>query len=230
MKTNRKPLASGLAAFVLTLGVIGAPTAQADDPYAVVRAFWTSHHVAAEVQDTLVAELATTGSVDAMEAGAEPVSVRTDDTGSATVSIATFADGSIAVSSIEKPPDPQPGQISPRASVYGCSATTGSGYATYKNCTVGSDNGIFKMNFLVNYEKYQGANAKILAAWNAKATSTTGSITSPTRETWRPQSSSFQQAVAKYHSDYQAWSSGMSQDVYLGFWLTSTGATSTSTS
>lgn len=229
-KMNRKSLAGVVAGVALTLSAFGAPAAQAVDAYDDVRDFWASHGVSAEVQDALVAELESTGAVDSMEPGAEPVSVHSEDTGGATVTVATFPDGSISVSTIEKPLELKPGQIAPMASVSGCTTNSGPGYVTYKSCTVAADNGIFRMSFLVSYEKYQGASAQILAAWSAKATSGTGTITSPTRELYRPQSSSVQQAVAKYHSDYKAWSNLSSQDVYLGFWLTSTGATSTSTS
>lgn len=230
MITLRKLLAGVTVGLVL----VGAPAsvAVAADPYNDVRTFWNSYGVPAAVQDSLVAELSATGTVDAAKQGAEPVSTVTRDLAGAQQTITTFADGSISVTSLEraKAQTTKRGQVSTQATIEGCRVASGSGYSNYSGCIVSADNGIFRIGFKVAYSIYNGASAKITSSGSASAASGTGTITDPTRDMWRPQSSPVQQAVVKYHSDYTAWSQGLQQDVYLGFWLTSTGGTSTSTS
>jgi hypothetical protein len=230
MMTTRRTLIAIATGLALTLGAASSAVADVPDPYEEARAFWTSHGVPAEVQDTLVDELSTTGAIDAIRHGVDPVSVETLDESDATVTVSTFPDGSISVTSVEKPVVVPPGQITTQASIAGCTAQGGSGYVNYTGCVVSADAAIFKIAFKASYSVPNGASAKITSTWGAQATSGVGTITNPTRTLWRPQASSVQQAVAKYHSDYTAWSSGLQQDVYLGFWLTSTGQTSTSTS
>lgn len=231
MRTRRRFALGAIAALWLaTISTTATAAPVATDPYESARVFWSEHGVSEQIQQSLVDKLNESGTIDAISQDAEPVSVENRRVAGAEVTVATFEDGSITVTSFESP-DPVPeGSIASRA-VYGnCQVTSGSGWASYKNCEVVSDAGVYRIGFKVTYERYATMNAKILSSGSEQAVAGGGAITHPTRYLWRPQSTSNQSAVVKYRSYYTAWTSSYSEDVYLGFWVSRTGTPSTSTS
>lgn len=231
MGARRRITVSTLVAIWLAAASTAAVAAPAvPDPYESARAFWSEHGVSEQVQQSLVEKLNETGTIDAISFAMEPVTVETQQSGTAEVTVATFEDGSIAVTSFENPDPTTEDSIVGRAVHGNCQVTSGSGWATYKNCEVVSDAGVYRIGFKVTYERYATMNAKIISSGSEQAVSGGGSITHPTRSLWRPQSTSNQSAVVKYHSYYTAWTSSYSEDVYLGFWVSRTGTPSTSTS
>lgn len=229
MRSMIRSLAAGALAAAVSLGSIAPAVATGsvtDDSSAEIRAFWDHYGVAPEIQDALVAKLESNGSLDASSAYAEPVSVDTDTTASVTVTVETFADGSIRVSGIETAPgdDESTGGIGLLdAGVTDCKSTSGTGWVHYTGCRVFSANGTQNISFKVDYEKYSAGNAKIIRSYGAVSSSQYGSMTLPTRTLWRPQSSATQKAVAKYRSDYESHNGASSETIYLAFWLSSNG-------
>ncbi|MFE5309536.1 hypothetical protein [Isoptericola sp. NPDC056605] len=220
-----------LGSLVVASAVV--PAAAADDGLGETRDFWTKYGVSASVQEDLAHKFLTTGSIDATEAYTEPVSVTSGTFDGVPASVATFADGSISVTSAEGPTENASGTMSAlSAAVTGCDAVSGNAAVMrYSGCKVVGDNGIYRIGFKVTYETYFGAaNAAIKGAGSADASSGTGTISDPERVLYRTQSTRTTKAAVKYHSDYKAWSNLHQTDVYLGFWLTYNGVRSVTTS
>lgn len=235
-RTNRAGASLAIAALVVVASGLAPASAtsdvEPDHQFTSVREFWTANGVSTATQEALVDKLGSGELIDANKAVAEPVSVESTWTDGREVTVATFPDGSIVVTSAEQPRTPAPGQISTQAgAVYGnCKVTSGSGWINYKNCEVVGDSGTYRIGFNVTYEKYSGGYAQIKSSGNAQSASGFGSITAPTRSLWRPKSAATQQAVVKYHSEYTGYLSAHQTDVYLAFWLTKTGVASVGTS
>lgn len=232
MKSMIRTLAASALAAAVSLGAIapaGATDTATDESSAEIRAFWDQYGVDPDVQDALVAKLESHGKLDASGAHAEPVSVDTDTTAGMSVTVETFADGSIRVSGVEQAnaSSESTGGIELLDSgVTDCTSSSGTGWVHYTGCRVFSANGTQNISFKVDYEKYSAGHAKILRSYGAVSSSQYGSMTLPTRTLWRPQSSATQKAVAKYSSDYESHNGASSETIYLAFWLSSNGTRS----
>ncbi len=142
-----------------------------------------------------------------------------------TANVATYADGSIAVTTLENATPTDPGTISTRG-ISGCTVTSGSGYATYSGCLISAGDGIKFLSFRASYQRVSGGYAKILSSNSPATASNYGDMTDPVRAYMRYQSTSLQDAVVKYSSVYTSWSSGGSETVYTSLWLTAGGTAS----
>jgi len=182
--------------------------------------FLETNGVSEDVQMALQDKVASGKILDSAKGG-KPVSesVREDDGYSITT--ATYPDGSITVITAQIPTEEPEGTIVPFGTIFtGCSATGGSGWATYKGCNVQGDNGQAFLKFQVDYEKYSGAYAQILRSYNAKAGSSIGwKATGAVRDGWKPKSSIGNKAHARYHTEMSAVTGQGSYDFYTGFYL-----------
>ncbi len=92
--------------------------------------------------------------------GGQPASIEMQDRADATVSISRYPDGSVKVSSLEKPIQAVGGGggdgTTPYASVSGCRVFTGSGYAVYRGCRVENQWGNIYLGFNADYEVWPG--------------------------------------------------------------------------
>lgn len=231
MRSPIRHLAAITAAATLAFGVIApahATDTPSSDPTAQIREFWTEYGVAPALQDALAAKLESGGNLDSGNAYAEPVSTDTTTSSTMTMTVETFADGSIRVTGIENAPtstaESSVGTLA--TGITDCRSYSGTGFVHYTGCRVISANGTQNISFKVDYEKYSHAHAKILRTYSANATSNYGTITDPKRSLWRPQSTASQKAVAKYKSYYESHNGASSETIYLAFWLSSNGTRS----
>lgn len=229
-------LVSGaLALAVATLAVSPAMAVEAppDPAPPEVRAFWTEHGVPEATQDALAERMATTGTIDALSGRFADATATTRDTGTAVETTYTFADGSIAVLAGEEPvrQPARSGSVSPMDIFYGnCTMTSGSGWVHYDRCDAELAAGYVNLKFKVSWEKYSSGPAKITWSGGSKAVCYYGTCTDPVKALWRPTSSVNQEAVVKYRTVYTAYGNASQYSQYLGFWVTSTGSYSFTTS
>ncbi|GCD18725.1 hypothetical protein GXP71_01525 [Cellulomonas sp. H30R-01] len=233
--TARRRAARVALLVAIGLGVI-SPAQAAEGTtgdFTDVRAYWSTYGVTQEVQDELIEKFVRTGKVDALDGAAAPVATSTITRSGATERVETFNDGSIRVSSFEKPSSlGRTTGVKPLAAtnLSGCSVTSGSGFVTYKNCLVSSGDGFRYMSFRATYEKYSGAYAKILSTGSPSTSSNYGTMTYPTRSLYRPNSTATQDAVAKYVSEWTSYNGASSETCYTSLWLTKSGQASVGTS
>ncbi|WP_141371953.1 hypothetical protein [Cellulomonas cellasea] len=205
-----------------------------EDQFAPTRAFWTQYGVPAETQDALIAELLAGGTIDAFDQNAVPVSSRQHTTLEDSSTVATFSDGSILVTSRERPDRRlTSNSVTPDAvTTYlgDCSVTSGAGWVSYRGCNVEATDGIRYIGYKASYEKYSSGNAQILATWDAHVSCTYGSMTTPTVAYSRLQSTSTQSAVVKRVSTWTGTGGNSSETMYLSLWVTRAGAASVGTS
>lgn len=195
----------------------------ARDQLQQLRDFYSDWGVTGSAQDGVLEEFRTTGYLDAF-GSVEPVSTKHTIKDGMSYEIATFEDGSIAVSGVEiATRNATTGSSQVIRSITGCTVTSGTGWAHYANCKVHADDGVHNFRYTVTYEKYSQANAKLMSSSEAKITCIWGSCTAPERSLWRPQSTATQDAVVKYHSQYTSWNNAASEDIYLSLYLSKTG-------
>lgn len=225
-----KAISASVLSAVLGLVLLGSAAVSAsggdfEDEEAQFRAFYNEWGVSSQVQDGLVELLENGELLDSMRAG-EPSSSELLDDGDSLVRIDTYPDGSILVLEVEKPDEdlPPSSGVGPLAnSLTGCSVSSGGGWASYSNCLVKANTGTMVIQFRVSYEKYAGANAKLLSSHSGSSSAAYGTITLPKRSLWRPNSTAVQKATVKYHAKFKSWNGAASEDIYLGFWLSANG-------
>jgi len=162
---------AGATSFLLALN--GPTAAVAADPYAEVRTGYAMLGMADVTIDALVAKLDAGQPVDALRPDAEPVGesafVQVGDApyakDGATVSVRWYADGSPAVSAVEKASEVPNGAIFP-LSVQGCRVSSGSGYSNYNGCTVSAWWGTVQSAFRADFTLVQGGFDRINATYN----------------------------------------------------------------
>lgn len=119
--------------------------------------------------------------------GGDPVSVETRDKSDETVQISRFADGSVKVTTVEKPVvELKSGEATPYASVQGCSVYRTSYSATFSGCGVSNQWGNVYLAFNANFESWAGGG-KI--DWVGNQTGTCWGL-SCNQPTWDPQKTS----------------------------------------
>jgi hypothetical protein len=111
--------------------------------------------------------------------GVTATSIEDRDTPTSTVRISRFSDGSVIVSTVERPTqvvnsDPPAvagnNAITPMASLAGCTAYTGSGYAVYRGCGVSNQWGNVYVGFNADFSVLNGAYDTIDRVYNQTAT------------------------------------------------------------
>lgn len=126
-----------------------------------LRDWMTTNGVAAATQDRLISTLLAGGSWDSATAGAEPVSQATTETSTLTTTVYTYADGSIKVSKMEKPPTVVAGGVQPM-NINSCTTTVNNHYQySAINCDASDSNGVLTMGFTLNYSRYAGGEGWI---------------------------------------------------------------------
>lgn len=213
--------ASGIAPAVAA----GAPQS---DGMAELREFFSENGVPELTQKALVLKVQSGGMLDSAR-GIEPDRKVTSEKGDSTVTRNFYADGSVSVVTADIPTDLEAGssQVSARGTLLqGCVATGGTGWITYKNCTVQGDNGQIFLKFKVDYQKYSSstAAAQILRSYDHKSSSHIGwRTTDPVRTTWKPLSSVGSKAIVRYFTKATSLSGLSSIDFYTAFYLDNRG-------
>lgn len=238
MTTSARKFALPSGALSLVVAVVtGSPAMAVETPPdpapPEVRPFWTAHGVPEATQDALADKMATTGTIDALSGRFADATATTTDTGTMVETTYTFADGSIAVLAGDEPV-PQAansGAVSPMDIFYGnCTMTSGAGWVHYDRCDAELTAGHVNLKFKVSWEKHSSGPAKMTWSGGSKAVCCYGTCTDPVRALWRPTSSVNHEAVVKYRTVYTAYGNASQYSQYLGFWVTSTGAYSFTTS
>ena len=114
--------------------------------------FFEGYGVPPATQSVLLIKLAAGEIWDSLSPDATPVSVEQYETDTSAVRIDTYDDGSIGVTSADRPqPEPPAGTIPPLATLTGCTASPSGTTRIRTNCKVGHSTGIITMHFRANY-------------------------------------------------------------------------------
>lgn len=129
-----------------------------------IRSFYSSYGVSAAVQDDVIAGLRA-GVVPLSDAGGDPVRTKVvSRTSEEVVTLLTYADGSIAVSTVSnmavKKAAAGSGGVTPM-SVTSCTQTSNSFAIYYKNCIAKHKTTLLTIAFRFNYENIRGSGANI---------------------------------------------------------------------
>lgn len=168
-------LTLGLAAPALAAPAIAHPLASETEE---VRQFLEIHGVDVHTQDTLLDALASGEVWDSMSPEELPVSTRSEVTTTSTLTIDTFADGSIVVAEIESP-RAESGDLGART-VTGCRTTvSGTGYSNRYDCKASASTGLVLMGFYISYS-LTGSWDSIIEVHSPYGQCSLGTCTSPT--------------------------------------------------
>lgn len=131
-----------------------------------LRSFMAQHGVSESTQDSLITDFIDGKMWDSLT-NADPVDTEVMDQGKDVVTVETYADGSIAVSTVpdfDEAPKEEGGFVGPM-SVHGCQYS-GSTYAAYwTNCQADVNLGVIRQGFYFNYEYVNGLPSKITRYW-----------------------------------------------------------------
>ncbi|KHK96526.1 hypothetical protein LK09_14290 [Microbacterium mangrovi] len=101
---------------------------------------------------------------------AAPVSIETFRVGITDFTRDVYADGSVSVTSVERPtvPSNASGGISPQiAGISGCKYLLSTGVASYSNCKISKDSAVLYMSFRANYQRWsRGSGAQLANSWD----------------------------------------------------------------
>ncbi len=217
MKNRLTARAAAFCATVLiaTLAPMPALASPNETPDSSAFISWSAQYgVESEVIAELVAKLESGQLLDSMRSTSEPVETKTNIGSIGIETIATFADGSIVVSSVESPKlsDGKSG-LSPQA-ITGCSLSSSGGYASYSNCRVYSSNGTISVSFYANYSRWS-SGASISNWRNPEATANYGSMALPRLNAVRTSAVGAQPAVVTLTSRFTSWNNLQTEDIYL---------------
>lgn len=187
---------------------------------------YTLHGVDPETTSELVAEILAGNLPDSVTGGI-PDSVSTQETPEGTVSVETFGDGSILVSTIEAADESNPtGIIQPRA-ISGCRDFSSGGYVSKQGCTISQATGLFTMSFKADYS-FWGSGASIGNAHSPAVQAWYGTATLPTLNRTSATGSGTAPAVVTSYSRYTNHAGTSSEDLYLSLRVYTKSATTTS--
>lgn len=142
---------------ILVPSVASAQPADESAEISASRAFMTKFGISPSEQSALLSRALRGEPLLADVQGANPVSVRQQrDLGGSRSEIATFADGSINVTTydlVRRQPGSSDRALSAAtpAAVTGCSSSSGSGYVSYRNCKVHYRSIVFSYGFYANF-------------------------------------------------------------------------------
>lgn len=131
---------------------------------AEIRQWMTDNGISNATQDRLIAKLASGQRLD-VSAGVAPVSETTAVANGKKTTRSVYPDGSVGVVVLQQPTATSSGGIS-TLGIEGCTVRSGSGYATYSNCTVTAYNPVVTAAFKASYQTVQGGYDKITYAAN----------------------------------------------------------------
>lgn len=215
-----------IAALVL-LGAIAPATAE---PHPEIdtqksREFWTKYGVSPDTQDRLEEKMHSGLPTDATR-GSDPVSTHpwtTDDENSI---VTVYADGSISVSGSDKAESATPGAISPAAAITACTINRGSGWATFRNCTVFNQTDTVYIAIKANYNTYVGKPGEITSSWAHKFQSYGGTqIVDPlVRKRYQRTATNTSDAIALWGGSIKSYNDRYSETVNISLRVTVNGA------
>lgn len=179
MRSQRLFVTAAAAVLALMLSAGGASASTTVDPgsdggelsgpeLVQLREFFDDYGVSEATQEALILSLESGEVWQSLAPGAKPVTEKSSIQGGIQTTVATYADGSIAVSRVSAPQKhvAPPGEVVP-LSVYGCSTSGSSGYAWYyTNCVADVNLGIIRMYFNFDWENVRGFTPKITRYWN----------------------------------------------------------------
>lgn len=179
--------------------VAEAPALNASE-YQEIRDFWNTYSVPTETQDRLMAGIQRGEPTQASRGLSEPVSTNKVEHEAAFVDVSTFADGSISVTTLEKPVVAAGGQMGTR-SVTGCSYSGGSGYAVYNNCQVYQASDAVTTSFRASYQVVSSGASQINSYGTLSISVRGGKLLSgPSVARFVKASSQYQEAVVTHQA------------------------------
>lgn len=220
-------LINALTAGVLSLGAtspaMAEPTQSAEPDWSPFVLWISSYGVNTATQTALVGKLSAGEILDSARGGV-PISTSDQSTAAQSILVDTYADGSISVSTLERPSVAKLG-IAPLA-ITGCSVSSGAGYASYSNCLVQQSNGTVTLQFRANYSRFTGG-ANISWYGTQAVSALYGTATYPSLTLVRASQSGSLPAVVTAHSRYTSWNGASSEDIYLSLRVNSGSAWTT---
>lgn len=187
--------------------------AATDSGEAVARTTWNQYGVPVATQDHLLAELEAGRTWDSMN-GKDPVMATSSVKNGVKETVETFADGSIAITSLELPTDPR------EKAAVGCRVTSSSHYSTDRSCNISTNVVVASAAYVVSFRAVQGGPSQILSRSSNTAFTTNGvlgNITSKRMVTNRTTQSGSNPAMV---TGYFTWTSSQgagSRDYWLQF-------------
>lgn len=156
-KMSRVLAITAIAATVA--GISASPASAETDPQtqqyvSILTANLTAHGVAPDVQAQLVAKFLKGVLPDSDTGKASPVSTTEKSEGGKLVTRYVYADGSVAVGTVEQPPVEQAGRSNPRA-IAGCHHTVDRDVNTFTGCEAGLSFNTWGMSYYADFGYYQ---------------------------------------------------------------------------
>lgn len=183
---------------------IAAP-AQGDGQYDDLVAFWTENGVSPKTQADLLVRLENGVLPDSLKGGQEPVKSKTSIVGNETITVYTYADGSVTTgfSEIPRAVRGKPGQPSAYA-VTGCAVSSWTGVSYYTNCRVGGNNGTTTLGFYANFTKSYAGYDSIQNYWGVVVQCAPGTCSTPYLNGVKLSENSAGRAYVIYSTQYNA--------------------------
>lgn len=189
---------------------------------------YNTHGVDPAITDSVIAGIRVGDLPDSITQSI-PVDSSTQSTTEGIVTVNTFADGSILVSTIETgSPAPlvEPGTVGTYA-IEGCTDYSSGGYVSKQNCYISNTVGLFTISFRADYS-YWGSGSAISGAQYPNLKSSYGSATPVTLNRTAHSASGSGAASVTAHTVFTNWANRYSEDIYLSLRVYTTYATTTS--
>jgi len=157
----RRLTATCAASAIILVGALSAAPATAatsalsSADESAMRDTWNAYGVSRATQDRLLEALEAGRSWDSLD-GATPVTTTTGSNAGSTVTVDTFADGSIRVDTLQVP-----AHGPTRASIGSCKTLSSSHYDATIQCTVSTNVVVSTAGYAVTYHQVQGGNSRI---------------------------------------------------------------------
>lgn len=218
-------IATCIAALVL-LGAIAPATAEAPPELDTQksREFWTKYGVSEDTQDLLEEKMRSGFPTDATR-GNDPVSSHPWTTDGENSIVTVYADGSISVSGSERAESIPPGVINPAAAITACTINRGSGWATFRNCTIFNQTDTVYIAIKANYNTYVGKPGEITSSWAHKFQSYGGTqIVDPlVRKRYQKTATGTSDAIALWGGSIKSYNNRYSETVNISLRVTVNG-------
>ncbi len=208
------PLAMALLGMTAQSSLAASQPVSPPDTRSHLEAFWNAHGVPKATQKSLLSKLAAGQTWDAVDGKHTPVSSSQATSNGSQETVDTYADGSIVVSDLEQPQTPPHRRERDHAAL-------GGGMPDHRRRVrlrqLRRLQGVLGhrhrharvLHLVLAYACYNGAGAKILSTGSPpNYRASFGSMTEPVRSLYRPQSTTVQNAVAKYQSQWTGAGAG----------------------
>jgi hypothetical protein len=137
---------------------------------AKLEAFWSEYSVPEATQARLLEGVNDGKMMVSDLQSEEPITSKTIERVTDTAVVSTYSDGSISVTTQQKPVvwAPKPGTVTTQgSSITGCSVTSGSGFRGFANCKVQGNSGLIGFGYYLSYTLVQGGNDYIRESYGA---------------------------------------------------------------